>query len=38
MLTKSDTVVTYVTCSFGGAAKMKQKAIQKGKRIIEIRE
>ena len=38
MLAKSDTVVSYVTCSFGGAAKMKQKAIQKGKHVIEISE
>jgi len=38
MLEKSDTVVTYVTRSFGGAAKYKALAISKRKRTIEISE
>ncbi len=36
MLENSDLVVTYVWRSFGGAAKYKEMAIRKGKRVIEI--
>lgn len=32
----SDTVITYVTHNFGGAAKFKELAISKKKKIIEI--
>ena len=36
MLAHSDTVVTYVKRSFGGAEKYKRMAIGKGKRVIEL--
>lgn len=36
MMEKSDVIVTYVCRSFGGAAKYKEMAIKKGKRVIEI--
>lgn len=36
MLKNSDWVVTYVKRSFGGAAKYKEMAIRKGKRVTEI--
>ena len=36
MIEQSDVVVTYVTRSFGGAAKFKRMALAKGKRVIEI--
>ena len=36
VIDKSDIVVTYVTRSYGGAAKFKKLAIARGKKIIEI--
>ncbi|MGN1113388.1 MAG: hypothetical protein ACI4RP_09300 [Acutalibacteraceae bacterium] len=36
MLNKADTVVTYVIHSFGGAAKLKELAVKRGKRVINI--
>lgn len=36
MLEKSDTVITYVIYSVGGAAMFKNRAIKKGKTVIEI--
>ena len=36
MLKRSDIVVTYVKRVFGGAFKYKQKAIKKGKFVIQI--
>ena len=36
MLDQSDVVITYVTRSYGGAAKFKKKALLQGKRVIEI--
>jgi len=36
MLAHSDTVVTYVKRSFGGAEKYKRMAIGRGKRVIEL--
>ena len=36
MINRSDTVITYVTHNFGGAAKHKKLAKQKGKTIIEL--
>jgi len=38
MLERADTVVCYVTRSFGGAAKYRKAAIQKGKRILDLYE
>ena len=38
MLDQSDVLVTYVVRSYGGAAKFKEKAISKGKRVIELSE
>lgn len=38
MIEKSDLVITYVTKSFGGAYNFKQKAIKKGKTVVEISE
>ena len=38
MIEHSDVVVSYVTYSFGGAAKYKETARKKGKRIVEISE
>lgn len=38
MLNESDAVVTYVTQPCGGAAKFKARALQKGKRVIELSE
>lgn len=36
MLENSDTVITYVTHSFGGAVKFKERAIAAGKRVFEL--
>ena len=36
MLANSDTVITYVTRSFGGAAKFKERAITAGKQVFEL--
>ncbi len=36
MLEKSDYVITYVTCSWGGAAKYKNLAIKHGKSVINL--
>ena len=36
LIRQSNTVVTYVTHSFGGAAKFKKKALVNQKRIIEL--
>ena len=36
VIDKSDIVVTYVTRSYGGAAKFKRLAIAREKKIIEI--
>lgn len=36
MLQKSDTVITYVTRSYGGAAKFKALAQKAGKRTVEL--
>ena len=36
MVEKSDLAVTYVTTSYGGAAKAKAHALRKGKRVIEL--
>ena len=38
MINKSDVVVTYVVLSFGGAAKFKEIAKNRGKKIINIYE
>ncbi len=38
MLDACEGVVTYVTHSVGGAAKFKEKAYKKGKRVIELSE
>ncbi len=38
MLEKADYVVTYVTHNFGGAAKFKEIAEKKGKKVINIAE
>lgn len=38
MIKSSDVVVTYVTHDWGGAAKSKNLALKKGKRIIEIND
>ena len=38
MLERSDTVIAYVTRSFGGAAAFLQKARQKGKYIVNLGE
>ena len=38
MLQQSDTVITYVTRPFGGAAKFKKKALAAQKRVIELSE
>ncbi len=38
MLQKSNVVVTYITRSYGGAAKFKKIALAHGKRIIELAE
>ncbi len=36
LVNKADTVITHVTHSFGGAAKYKELAEKKGKRVINI--
>ncbi len=36
LIERSDIIITYVRYSFGGAAKFKDIAIKKGKRVIEI--
>ena len=36
MIAKSDTIVTYVCTSFGGAAKFRSIAIRQGKRVIDL--
>lgn len=36
MLNKADIVITYVTHGFGGAALFKEKALKKGKKVIEL--
>ncbi|MBQ8212987.1 MAG: DUF1273 family protein [Clostridia bacterium] len=36
MLQKSDLVVTYITHSYGGAKKYQNKALQAGKKVINI--
>ena len=38
MLDRSDFVICYVTCSFGGAAKYMNRAIKQGKHIINLGE
>jgi len=38
MVDRSDIVVTYVKRGFGGAYQMKEYAIKKGKRVIELSE
>lgn len=38
MLDRSDFVICYVTCSFGGAAKYMNRAIKQGKYIINLGE
>ena len=36
MLDRADIVLTYVTCSFGGAAQFKKLAEKKGKKVINL--
>ena len=36
MLSNSDTIISYVTHTFGGAAKFKERTIAAGKRVFEL--
>lgn len=36
MLDKADFVVTYVNKSYGGASKFAEKALKKGKKVINL--
>ena len=36
MLKQADYVVTYITHSWGGAAKVAEKAVKSGKRVINL--